>query len=102
MPFIKADTKGDIKKRIESKPEFAKAYELIDQEYELIIQAVRERKELKISQEELAEKSGLKQQAISRIEKTEHNPTLRIFLRYLDGIGLALKIEKKSDLKTCC
>ena len=98
MPFIKADTKGDIKKRIESNPEFAKAYEIIDKEYNLIIQAVKERKELKISQEELAEKSGLKQQAISRIEKNEHNPSLKNFLRYLDGIGLALKIEKKENI----
>lgn len=100
MPFIKADTKADIKRRIESDPEFAKAYEIIDKEYELIVQAVKERKNLNISQEQLAEKSGLKQQAISRIEKSEHNPTLRNFLRYLDGLGLHLKIEKKSK-KMC-
>jgi len=97
MPFIKVDTKADIENRVRENPEFAKAYAVVKKEYDLISEAVSERKELSLTQGDIAELTGLKQQVISRIERVEHTPTLRSFLKYLDGIGLELKLEKKSN-----
>ena len=97
MPFVKVDTNADIERRVNENPEFAKAYEIIKEEYDLISAAVSERKELNLTQGDIAKLTGLKQQVVSRIERIEHTPTLRSFLKYLDGMGLELKLEKKSN-----
>ena len=39
---------------------------------------------------------GNKQQVISRIERRENNPSLKMFVNILDVLGYELKIVKKS------
>ena len=39
--------------------------------------------------------TGNKQQVISRIEKKENNPSLRLFCNILDSLGYELRIVKK-------
>ena len=101
MPFVKVDTRADIENRINENPEFAKAYAIVKEEYDLINEAVSERKELNLTQGDIAKLTGLKQQVVSRIERVTHTPTLRSFLKYLDGIGLELKLEKKLIMWVC-
>ena len=96
MPFKKVNIKEKIENKKMSDPEFAKAYDRIDVEYSLIQQAIQIRKEEGYSQSDVAATSGLKQQNVSRIEKVGSSPTLRNFLRYLDALGLRIKIEKKT------
>jgi len=96
MPFEKADVKKEIKERMEASEEFKNAYIQADREYKLIKEVVQKRKELGISQNMIAEKSGLKQQVISRMETEGNSPTLKSFLRYLDAAGLSIKVEKKT------
>lgn len=95
MPFIKANISEEIKKKKEENKDFKIAYEIVEREYELIEKAAYLRKQLGISQSEIAKDTGMTQQMISRLEKKGNIPTLRNFLRYLDSMGLALKIEKK-------
>lgn len=95
MPFKKVNIKEKVENKIKCDSEFAEAYERISVEYDLIQKAIQMRKEIGYSQEDVAISSGLKQQNISRIEKVGSSPTLRNFLRYLDGIGLEVKLEKK-------
>lgn len=95
MPFTKVDTRKEIEERINKDECFKKAYIEADKEYELIKGAVKMRKELGISQDDIAEKSGLTQQVISRMECVGSSPTLKNFLRYLDGIGLTMTLSKK-------
>lgn len=64
-------------------------------EKELIDQMVNLRKKQNISQKQLAEITGNKQQAISRIEKNEHSPSLQTFCNILNALGYGLAIEKK-------
>ena len=66
-----------------------------DKERELIDELIRLRKEQKKSQKDLASLIGIKQQAISRIEKKEHSPSLKLFDSLLDALGYELKIVKK-------
>lgn len=53
------------------------------------------RKAEKISQKELARRTGYSQQAISRIEKKVHIPTLKSLTDIVEAMGYELKIEKK-------
>lgn len=95
MPFVKVNINEEIKKKKAENKDFKIAYEIVEMEYELIEKAVNLRKQLGISQSEIAKDTGLTQQMVSRLEKRGNPPTLRNFLRYLDSMGLALKIEKK-------
>lgn len=65
-----------------------------DKEKELIDELVTLRKEQNISQNQLAELTGNKQQAISRIEKKEHSPSLKLFYSMVHALGYDLKIVK--------
>lgn len=67
-----------------------------DKEKELIDELVELRKKLNMSQACLAELTGNKQQAISRIEKKEHSPSLKLFYSMVYALGYELKIVKRS------
>lgn len=64
----------------------------------LVEELVSIRKELHISQSKLAELSGNKQQVISRIEREENAPSLKVFCNLLDALGYKLQIVKKSTI----
>ena len=55
------------------------------------------RKQNKITQRELAILTGNKQQVISRIERKENNPSLKLFANILDVLGYELRIVKKGS-----
>ena len=79
------------KKEGMSAPTFVAA----DAERELIDEAISLRKELNISQKQLAELTGNRQQAISRMENKENSPSLKLFCNMLNAIGYELQIVKK-------
>lgn len=74
----------------------APTFSVSNTEKELINQMINLRKEQNLSQKQLAEITGNKQQAISRIEKNEHSPSLQTFCNILDALGYGLAIEKKT------
>lgn len=106
MPFVKMDIKAELEKQKSQDPEFAQACTYIEKENKLIKKAKAIRVRRKISQEYLAEKMGFSQQAISRMEKLSVNPTLRNFIKYLDGIDCRLVVVpkivalRKNNIKT--
>lgn len=65
-------------------------------EEELINEFIKLRKSLNVSQKELAELIGSKQQAISRVEKKEHCPSLKLFCSMVNVLGYELKIVKRN------
>lgn len=67
-----------------------------DKEKELIDELISLRKEQNMSQSQLAKLTGNKQQAISRMEKKEHSPSLKLFYSMLNALGYELQIVKKS------
>ena len=69
-----------------------------NKEKALIDELITLRKENNISQSQLAERTGNKQQAISRIEKKEHSPSLKLFYSMVDALGYELRIVKKETL----
>lgn len=72
----------------------APTFTAADREKELIDEIVNLRKEQNMSQDKLAELTGNKQQAISRIEKKEHSPSLKLFYSMVRALGYDLKIVK--------
>ncbi len=67
-----------------------------DMEKKLIDEIVSIRKEQNISQSQLAKLTGNKQQAISRIEKKEHSPSLKLFYSMANALGYELKLVKNN------
>jgi len=53
----------------------------------------QERKKLGVSQEALAKVTGIDQAEISRIEHDLVDPRLGTYLKLLEGMGLALRVE---------
>lgn len=69
----------------------------LEKEKELINQLVNLRKSQNMSQKQLAILTGNKQQAISRIEKQEHSPSLKLFYSMVNALGYELQIVKKKS-----
>lgn len=97
MPFIKINVKQIVDEKKEMNPKFAKTYNEIEKEYELIRKIVRVRKEKNLTQRELARKVGVQQQVISRFEREKHIPTLTGFLKILNGLGLDIDLVEKDS-----
>ena len=74
-------------------PEFAKEFKALEPEYEIVKQLIRSRSELNLTQKELADKIGIKQSNISRLESGEYNPTLGFLKKVASGLGKELHIE---------
>ena len=60
---------------------------------EIIRKVVTERKRQKLTQRELAEKTGLKQSNISRLETGKSNPSIDFLQRIAEGLGKKLHID---------
>lgn len=98
MPFIQTSIKEQIETKKENNPEFRKAWDESRAEYRLIEELISLRKKEKITQKELAALTGNRQQVISRIERKESIPTIRMFSHILDALGYELQIVKKKPI----
>lgn len=98
MPFVKFNPSEEIERQIEENPKFKKAWEENHTEYELIGELIALRKQKKLTQKELAALTGNKQQVISRIERKEMIPSIKIFSNILNALGYELRIAKKENM----
>lgn len=67
-----------------------------EKEKELIDEVIALRNEQNMSQNKLAELTGNKQQAISRFEKHEHSPSLKLFSSIVNALGYDIKLVKQN------
>ena len=74
-------------------PEFAAEYEAMRPEYDAIRAVIAARLESNMTQKELAQKTGIRQSNISRIESGASSPTIDTLARIAEGLGKQLKIE---------
>ncbi len=64
--------------------------------YQTLIQAIKERREtLKISQETLADISGVGLRTLKQFESGKGNPTVKTLQNLANVLGLELKLEVK-------
>ena len=73
-------------------PEFAKAYEEIQPEMNVIRAIVDARALRNMTQKELSEKTGIAQTEISKLEKGTRNPSIKLLQRLADGMDMVLKV----------
>ncbi|MCM1050039.1 MAG: helix-turn-helix domain-containing protein [Clostridiales bacterium] len=98
MPFVQVDIEKEIEKQCKESPSFAKTWNESREEYRLIGEMISLRKAEKVTQNQLAKITGSKQQVISRIEKKESSPSLRIFCSMLSALGYELQIVRKTTV----
>ena len=84
--------RDDLKERLKD-PEFANEYKALEPEYEIIRQVIQSRTEQNITQKELADRIGIKQSNISRLESGNYNPSLEFLKKVANGLGKELHIE---------
>ena len=74
-------------------PEFREEYENLQPEFDVIRAMVDARISQNLTQKELADKTGIDQADISKLENGTRNPSLKLLKRLADGMGMDLKID---------
>lgn len=87
-----SDFREYLKKQMDD-PDFKAEYEAMRPDYEAIRAVIAARLESNMTQAELAEKTGIRQSNISRIESGTSSPTVDTLARIAAGLGKKLKIE---------
>ena len=72
---------------------FRKEYEAIQPEMDVIRAIVDARTSQNLTQKELAERTGINQADISKLENGTRNPSVNLLKRLAEGMGMTLKIE---------
>ena len=73
--------------------DFRKEWEDIQPEMDVIRAMVDARISQNLTQKELAERTGINQADISKLENGTRNPSLKMLKRLADGMGMTLKLE---------
>jgi len=82
----------DIKKELLKDPETKAAYDALEPEYALASSLIQARIDRKMTQAELAEKAGLSQVMIARLESGTSNPTYSTLTRVAHVLGKEFKL----------
>ena len=81
-----------LAKQLEN-PEFKKEWDDLEPEYNMIQAIIDARKKSHLTQKQLAERTGIDQSDISKLETGNANPTLQVLKRLADGMDMVLKLE---------
>lgn len=96
MPFVKADLdreKAELDRLINESEEARKVHEEFQARIALQQKLIEIRKAEKMTQSDVANVTGLSQQAVSRIEKGT-GATISSLIKYLMGIGYSIELKK--------
>lgn len=73
--------------------EFRKEYENMQPEFDVIRAIIDARVSQNLTQKELAERTGINQADISKLENGTRNPSIKLLKRLAEGMDMVLKIE---------
>lgn len=97
---MKKDTKklklipfSETKNRLLKNPEFKKAYDDLEFEFQIITALIKARAKKNLTQKELAKDIGVTQSALARFESGKINPTLSFLKKVTEGLGLKLMVK---------
>ena len=79
-----------LRKEVVSDQRQKNQYELETQIYNIAIVLKNIRKKKELTQKDIAQRTGLTQQMISKIESYNGNPSIESFVKYCNGIGINL------------
>lgn len=74
-------------------PEFREEYEKMQPEFDVTKTLIESRIEQNMTQKELAERTGIRQSNISRIENGVSSPNISTLQKLAEGLGMSLQIK---------
>ena len=74
-------------------PEFKKAYDDLELEFQIINLMVQRRIDKKLTQKQLAKKLGIKQPVISQFEQGNFNPSVKFLKRLAKALDAKIEIK---------
>lgn len=74
-------------------PDFQGEYEKLQPEFEIMKALIEARTKQNMTQKELAERSGIRQSNISRIEKGASSPNISTLQKLAEGLGMNLQVR---------
>lgn len=72
---------------------FKAEWDALEPERQIVMAIIEGREERGLTQQELAESTGINQADISRLENGTGNPSLRTLKRLAAGLGMQLRLE---------
>jgi transcriptional regulator with XRE-family HTH domain len=87
-----SDFRNYLNKQLEN-PDFKKEWDDLEPEFDTIQAIIDARKSSNMTQKELAQKTGIDQADISKIENGVANPALSTLKRLAEGMDMVLKLE---------
>lgn len=72
---------------------FKREYDALEAEFSIIQAILDARKASGLTQKDLADRTGIAQADISKLENGNANPSLKTLQRLADGMGMKLKLE---------
>lgn len=93
-------TLRELKAELAKDPELIQAYEEVQPELAVMRAIADARAKQNLTQKQVAERTGIAQAEISKLENGTRNPSVRLLQRLADGLGYTLKVEfvpKTSD-----
>ncbi len=81
------------KEMMERDPQYAKAYEDMEDEFHFARELIQARIRAGLTQQQVAEKMGTKQSTIARLESGSTLPSLRSLQRYAEATGSKVRIS---------
>ena len=86
-------TINELKQQLLQNEDVKKEYERLEPEYQVMRAIIKARQEQNLTQQELADRTGIDRSDISKLENGSANPSLRTLKRLADGLGMQLQIN---------
>ncbi len=83
----------ELKKEVLSDPEVKKEYDALEPEFQLILAMLELRSKQNLTQQELADRTGINRSDINKIENGNANPSLKTMKRLAAAMGKRVHIS---------
>jgi ribosome-binding protein aMBF1 (putative translation factor) len=92
-PKLRLFSWEEHRKQLMKDPEFVKAWQELQPEFEIVEKIIRARIKRGVTQKKLAQRMKTKQSAISRLESGTANPSLNFLKRLAEALDSRLEIR---------
>lgn len=86
-------TLGDLERELDKDPEHRRAYRGLQPYHDVLRAILRRRKELGMTQKELAERAGTHQSRISKIENAEYDIQFSTLVDIAEALGVQVEVH---------
>lgn len=83
----------ELKREHLKNPQVKEAYDALEPEFQVIRAIIEARRDQKMTQQQLADRTGIDRADISKLENGNANPSLKMLKRLADGLGMDVRIE---------